>query len=298
MPVQLFDQCTDTKEAQTILEDQTGASKFFRYPNDMLLPRLQLAIEHNYKCLVGHPLCQQVFRQYFHQDMPWHGKPIKFQILHIFLQLVLAPFLVLVSHFIWIGQHVSEKRRIDENEPSLFGIKKWSTKSPSLSQKCFNSIIDFTAQKHLKLDVPVNRMITGYYIVFVLVLASSILNKSLFHQSYCFSALHWILGIYAVSMLWQDLVSFLNVRSFWTFFKFWRMYDLVLHIGLALALILRVVKANADCSGCTIETCTISLDVTMSWKATIESKLPKYINATDDYEDCVLSFVSILAIGR
>ena len=239
----------------------------------MLLPRLQLAIEHSYKCLVGHPLCQQVFRQYFHQDMPWHGKPIKFQILQIFLQLVLAPFLVLVSHFIWIGQYVSEKRRIDENEPSLFGIKKWSTKSPSLSQKCFNSIIDFTAQKHLKLDVPVNRMITGYYIVFVLVLASSILNKSLFHQSYCFSGLHWILGIYAVSMLWQDLVSFLNVRSFW------RMYDLVLHIGLALALILRVVKANADCSGCTIETCTISLDVTMSWKATIESKLPKYINA-------------------
>ena len=95
----------------------------------MLLPRLQLAIEHNYKCLVGHPLCQQVFRQYFHQDMPWHGKPIKFQILHIFLQLVLAPFLVLVFHFIWIGQYVSEKRRIDENEPSLFGIKKWSTKS-------------------------------------------------------------------------------------------------------------------------------------------------------------------------
>jgi hypothetical protein len=99
-------------------------------------------------------------------------------------------------------------------------------------------------------------------------------------------------------MLWQDLVSFLNVRSFWTFFKFWRMYDLVLHIGLALALILRVVKANADCSGCTIETCTVSLNVTTSWNTTMESKLPKYINAVDDYEDCVLSFVSILAIGR
>ena len=150
----------------------------------MLLPRLQLAIEHNYKCLVGHPLCQQVFRQYFHQDMPWHGKPIKFQILHIFLQLVLAPFLVLVSHFIWIGQYVSEKRRIDENEPSLFGIKKWSSKSPSWPRKCFNNIIDFTTQKHLKLDVPVNRMIifTGYYTIFAFVLASSILHKSLFHH--------------------------------------------------------------------------------------------------------------------
>ena len=95
LPVQLFDQCIDTKEAQIILEDQTGVSKFFRYPNDMLLPRLQLAIEHNYKCFVGHPLCQQVFRKYFHQDMPWHGKPLTFQIIHIFLQIVSAPFMVI-----------------------------------------------------------------------------------------------------------------------------------------------------------------------------------------------------------
>ena len=139
---------------------------------------------------------------------------------------------------------------------------------------------------------------TGYYFIFAIFLACLILDKSLSHNRYCFSGWHSILTIYAMSMIWQDLVSFLNVRSFWTFFKFWRMYDLVLHIGLALALVLRVVKANADCSGCTIETCTVSLNVTISWNATMESKLPKYINAIDDYEDCVLSFVSILAIGR
>ena len=301
LPVQLFDQCIDTKEAQIILEDQTGVSKFFRYPNDMLLPRLQLAIEHNYKCFVGHPLCQQVFRKYFHQDMPWHGKPLKFQILHIFLQIVSAPFMVIVCTFIWIGKYVSEKRGINTNEPSLFGIKKWSTSSPSWHRKCFNGIIDYTTQKQLKLDVPVNRMIifTGYYFIFAMFLACLILDKSLKHNRYCFSEWHSILTIYALSMIWQDLVSFLNVRSFWTFFKFWRTYDLVLHIGLALALILRMLKATSDiCSGCELETCKGTLNDTTSWNATMESELPKFMNVVDDYEDCVLSLVSILAIGR
>ena len=36
LPVQLLDQCSGTKEAQLILEDQTGASKFFRDPKNML----------------------------------------------------------------------------------------------------------------------------------------------------------------------------------------------------------------------------------------------------------------------
>ena len=100
-------------------------------------------------------------------------------------------------------------------------------------------------------------------------------------------------------MIWQDLVSFLNVRSFWTFSKFWRTYDLVLHIGLALALILRMLKATSDiCSGCELETCKGTLNDTTSWNATMESELPKFMNVVDDYEDCVLSLVSILAIGR
>ena len=47
LPLQLLDQCNDAREAQMILEDQTGSSKFFRDPNKMLLPRLHLAIEHN-----------------------------------------------------------------------------------------------------------------------------------------------------------------------------------------------------------------------------------------------------------
>ena len=92
----------------------------------------------------------------------------------------------------WIGKYVSEKRGINTNEPSLFGIKKRSTSSPSWHRKCFNGIIDYTTQKQLKLDVPVNRMIifTGYYFIFAMFLACLILDKSLKHNRYCFSEWH------------------------------------------------------------------------------------------------------------
>ena len=159
LPVQLLDQCYNATEAQMILEDQTGSSKFFRDPNQMVLPRLHLAIEHNNRGFVGHPMCQQVFSKTFHQGMPWNGKPLWFQILHIVSQFLLAPFLVLMSLLIKIGKDLSDK-----NNPSFFGIRKWNENDPSLMRRYFNKIIDFAFKKQLKLDVPINRFMifTGY----------------------------------------------------------------------------------------------------------------------------------------
>ena len=97
MSFQLLDQCNSTDEVQVILEDHTGTSKFFRYAQDMVLPILQMAIEHNHKEFVGHSLCQQVFRHFYHQSIPWHGKSLRLRFLHLLLQVLLAPISVAMS---------------------------------------------------------------------------------------------------------------------------------------------------------------------------------------------------------
>ena len=260
----------------------------------MLLPRLHLAIEHNYKCFVGHPLCQQVFQQSFHQGMPWHGKSLGFQILHSLMQFLFAPLMVFMWTFFKLGKDISHSRGIDKNDPSLYGIKKWKTKDPSLPRRCFNKIIDYSVQKQPKLDVPVNRLIifTGYYILFVIGLAYVVWDKSLDGNSYCFGKWQQVLTVFAISMIWQDLITFWNVRSIWTFFKFWRMYDLALHISLALTLIFRGAKVltATNCSGCTFATCE-NATTTMVTNSSI-------VELLDDYEDGFMSFASILAICR
>ena len=58
-----------------------------------------------------------------------------------------------------------------------------------------------------------------------------------------------ILSIYALSMLWENLLQFVTIKT-WSrnFFNIWRAYDLVMKIGLLLALIFRAirVKMNQD----------------------------------------------------
>ena len=304
LPVQLLDQCSGTKEAQLILEDQTGASKFFRDPKNMLLPKLHLAIEHNYKCFVAHPMSQQVFQHSFHKGMPWHGKPLHLQIFHSILQVVLAPFLVIMWVFVWIGKNVSEIRGIDKDELSLYGIKKWNSSNPSMARKCFNKIIDYTNKKQLKLDVPLNRLIifTGYYILFVVSLLYVVWDKILDGNSYCFGKSWVILTMFAIPMVWQDFSTLWNVRSFWTFFKFWRMYDLTLHIALALTLIFRSAKVLTSesidyCTGCTLVEChNGTINETMPSNST--STGIAVVEALDDWEDGLLSFVSTFSVCR
>ena len=60
-----------------------------------------------------------------------------------------------------------------------------------------------------------------------------------------FSSSYIVLGIFAVSMLWQNLLQFVAIKS-WSrnYLNFWRSYDLVMHIGLSLALIFRAIRVN------------------------------------------------------
>ena len=53
LSVELLDQCKKTSEVQLILQETTGASKYFRNSSFMKYPRLRLAIEHNHKEFVG-----------------------------------------------------------------------------------------------------------------------------------------------------------------------------------------------------------------------------------------------------
>ena len=260
MSFELLDQCNNTDEVQIILEDHTGTSKFFSYAQNMVLPTLQMAIEHNHKEFVGHSLCQQVFRHFYHQSIPWHGKSLRLRFLHLFLQVLLAPISVAMSLFVWIGKDVSSKCGIDEKELSLYGFRRSTDEDASLIRKFFNKTLDQLTHKQLSLNVPLNRFLifTGYYFIFVVLIVGAILEKAIDESVLCFGNFHRFLTLYVISMLWADLNSLRNARSITTFFKFWRVYDLVLHVMLAFALIFRSIRvldpAAVDCS-CSVESC-------------------------------------------
>ena len=197
---------------------------------------------------------------------------------------------------VWIGRNVSDMHGIDKGELSLYGIKKWNSSNPSMARKCFNKIIDYTNKKQLKLDVPLNRLIifTGYYILFVVSLFYVVWDKILDGNSYCFGKSWVILTMFAIPMVWQDFSTLWNVRSFWTFFKFWRMYDLTLHIALASTLIFRGAKVLTSesidyCKGCTFNDCH---------NGTKNETMSSAVEALDDWEDGLLSFVSTFSVCR
>ena len=319
MSFQLLDQCNNTDEVQIILEDHTGTSKFFRYAQDMVLPILQMAIEHNHKEFVGHSLCQQVFRHFYHQSIPWHGKSLRLRFLHLLLQVLLAPVSVAMSLFVWIGKDVSSKYDIDEKDPSLYGFKKSTDEDVSLTRKFFNKTLDQLTHKQLSLNVPLNRFLifTGYYFIFVVLIVGAILEKAIAESVLCFGNFHRFLTLYVISMLWADLNSLRNARSITTFFKFWRVYDLVLHVLLAFALIFRSIRvldpAATDCS-CSVESCnrtsisnsTVTTSIDLSTPRPSPSPLiPEPMHPLEgpwkhlyDVEDMFFAFVATMAFAR
>ena len=249
LSVHLLDQCINTDEAKVILEDHTGTSKYFRFSKDMSLPRLHLAIEHNHKEFVSHALCQQVFRHFYEQNVPWHGKSLRFKFLHILLQILMAPILVGMSLFTWIGKEFSSRYGIKENEPSLYGVKKCYEEDMSWQKSFINKIIDYFTLNQLSLNVPLNRFLifSGYYFIFVGLLVGAIVDKSINGNGFCFGEYQILLTIYIISMIWQDVSLLSNVRTFRTYFKLWRVYDLIMHITLVLALLFRAITATNSC---------------------------------------------------
>ena len=64
-------------------------------------------------------------------------------------------------------------------------------------------------------------------------------SHGFFGKSETFSNGYITLLFFGISLIWQDLYSFSTHRSLTSYFKFWRVYDMLMHLGLMIALILR-----------------------------------------------------------
>jgi len=69
-------------------------------------------------------MSQQVFQHSFHKGMPWHGKPLHLQIFHSILQVVLAPFMVIMWVFVWMGKNAITSYLLCPFS-MLFGTRFW-----------------------------------------------------------------------------------------------------------------------------------------------------------------------------
>ena len=61
-------------------------------------------------------------------------------------------------------------------------------------------------------------------------------------------------------MFWEDLYVHVTVRSLKAYFKFWRIYDLLMHVFLIAALILRAIRIGSytvTCADLDEATCEI-----------------------------------------
>ena len=99
----------------------------------------------------------------------------------------------------------------------------------------------------MSLDVPLNRFLifTMYYLIFVSNILYVILTKSeeFEHPTETqFKFSYVLLTVYVISMLWNDVQTMSILRSLKTYIKFWRVFDLVLHSFLLLALFFQADK--------------------------------------------------------
>ena len=118
-------------------------------------------------------------------------------------------------------------------------------------------IVSKAMKKKMNLDEPLNRFLTftGAYIVFVCFIFQTVLDQeAMFHTNTKnadqWLINHYVLSVFAVAMLWQDFYLLFTLRSKLSFFKFWRVYDIVMHISLTSSLIFRLVKINSFDPSC------------------------------------------------
>ncbi len=242
LSVQLLDKCANTEEVGIVLKESAGSSKYFRYSRYMMYPRLRLAIEHNHKEFVGHMYCQQTLRQEWHGNVSWQAAPTIFKMIHLIYISFMAPFLAWFALMKQIGRDLQETYDIAP-------ISRSDNKDAVWWKKWFHHFINFSVQK-THLDVPLNRFLifTAWYIVYVGFVLDTILDDSLYalgKKDVNFSKKYAILSIFASAMLWEDVYTFITVRSITTYFKFWRFYDLVMHLSLAGSVICRAIRVRA-----------------------------------------------------
>ena len=248
LSVQLLEQCTSTGEVQILLKEGAGSSKYLRHANQMEYPRLRLAIEHNHKEFVSHMYCQQMLRQQWQGDTIWHGTPSTYKLLYFLFQIFLAPVFVMSYFVIDILKlfHINFDSPNDTNLDYQPSKLEWILKKTNAMKQ--------------NLDVPLNRYLifTGYYIIFVVLLTTvnedhkRVMDS---HNETEYSMGHFFLTIYTVSMLWSDIQTIMSLKSIKTYFKFWRVFDLALHMCLFFAVTFKMTK-NAFYSINSLEQCT------------------------------------------
>ena len=229
LSVQLLEQCVNIEEVQVLLKENAGSSKYFRNTEEMKYPRLKLAIEHNNKEFVGHVFCQQILRQQWHGDLLWQGTPLKFKIVHFLLQVLLAPLFVFSFFVAEIG-----KDFIEDNTSEFTNDTQKITWKHKIVKEC-------QALKR-NLDVPMNRFLifSGYYFFFAL----TVLN--LMSDSATSDFRIYACAIYTISMIWHDIQAISTLKSIKTFFKFWRVFDLIMHIFFIMAILVKLIFQNDD----------------------------------------------------
>ena len=242
LSVHLLAQCTSTEEVKTLLKESAGSTKYFRFAKDMEYPRLRLAIEHNHMEFAGHMFCQQMLRKQWHGTIEWQGSSFTFRILHILLQVILAPIYVSIFLFLEIRKSIrllnnTNGTDLNEQPPTSRNIliSKVKKKINGLKQN---------------LNIPLNRLLifTGYYFIFVVMVLTTILEKEEEIANPCsveFRGGYFFLTIYVISMFWDDIQTLKHLKSLRTYFKFWRVFDLILHIFLIIALTCKLLRTVA-----------------------------------------------------
>ena len=92
LPVQLMDQCSNTKDVELLLDEDSGTRKYFtafqtvQIGKTMKYPRLMLAIEMNHKEFVGHMYCQQTLKREWFCYITWSGTSTLYKVSNCFLR--------------------------------------------------------------------------------------------------------------------------------------------------------------------------------------------------------------------
>lgn len=284
LSVEILDQCCDTGEVQTILKESAGASKYLRLSSAIKYPRIRLAIEHNHKEFVGHMYCQQMLRNVWHGNIPWQGAPFTFKIAHVLLQVILAPFYSAIVILATIGRDLHQLINVNDTDTTH---SKWIPKT-------FLKFISKSVDSKLNLDIPLNRFLvfTGYYVLFLVLLIWTIFDEQFEDPNLktIFSKKHILLSYFALSMLWQDFHILYEVRSISTYFKFWRIFDLILHCALTTALTCRLVRTISYNS---------LVDICFNEETVEECEYYHIIKDTlDSLERILIAYVATASINR
>ena len=91
-------------------------------------------------------------------------------------------------------------------------------------------------------DVPINRFLTysGFYLIYLVFILMVVLTPDSDEKGLLtFGFIHYGLGVYASAYLFKDLCLMLVRKSLKTYFKFWRVLDLVTDLLLFIGIIMR-----------------------------------------------------------